>query len=135
MKQAGVGVGQEDFLPPSRGARGDSTNACRSDPARIRTGNGIRGLLRRPTSTKPQQATPGSRVHGVVRPSSLSPPRTRIAVGLGPRPVGMNLIAVGFLYLSGGHDAKTLADLIEGEGGVVNSVQRWGVGGSQAFDG
>ncbi len=48
---------------------------------------------------------------------------------------GFNLIGVPFSSRAGGHDAKTLSDLIEGAGGVVNSVQRWGVGGSQAFDG
>ena len=48
---------------------------------------------------------------------------------------GFNLVSVPFATPAGGHDAKTLADAIEAAGGAVDSIQRWGVGGSQGFDG
>ncbi len=49
--------------------------------------------------------------------------------------VGFNLVGVPVPFLSGGDNAQTLTDLITGAGGAVDSVQRWGVGGSQGFEG
>ncbi len=48
---------------------------------------------------------------------------------------GFNLVGVPYSTPAGGHDAGTLSGLIQVAGGVVDSVQRWGVGGSQGFDG
>jgi uncharacterized repeat protein (TIGR01451 family) len=51
------------------------------------------------------------------------------------------LLVVGFDLVSVPVDcaspmsARDLADLISAQGGVVDSVQRWGVGGAQGFDG
>ena len=53
--------------------------------------------------------------------------------------VGFNLIGVPFMTPSAGYTAKSLAEKIDpsglAQGGVVASIQRWGVGGSQTFDG
>lgn len=49
--------------------------------------------------------------------------------------VGFGLVGVPVPFSPGGDDAQTLADLIISAGGAVDSVQRWGVGGSQGFDG
>ncbi len=48
---------------------------------------------------------------------------------------GFNLVGIPFASPIGGYDAETLVDLIASGGGEVNSVQRWGVGGAQGFDG
>ena len=53
--------------------------------------------------------------------------------------VGFNLVGVPFMTPSTGYTAKSLAQKIDpnglAKGGVVASIQRWGVGGSQTFDG
>ncbi len=48
---------------------------------------------------------------------------------------GFNLVGVPFATPAGGYDSKTLSDAIVAAGGAVDSVQRWGVGGSQGFEG
>ena len=48
--------------------------------------------------------------------------------------VGFNLIGVPFMT-PGSYTASTLAAVIDAAGGTVTSIQRWGVGGAQGFDG
>ncbi len=91
-----------------------------------------------PGSTNPFTIEPGRgyfvKVSGVPSGFSVSITGARCSsVPLDFLVAGFNLIGVPFAPQ--GYDAKDMADLIAAEGGIVNSVQRWGVGGSQGFDG